>query len=428
MDRCKFYVIDPIHGAIDIPPFIAQIFNEKAIRRMMFIRQLGLKAYIDFPGAIHTRYSHALGVMHLAQKLTDLLKESGNEDIRSILEGSKNAIISAGFLHDLGHGPFSHVGDYVLEKVANKTHVEMTEEIIRDKFEEYFIKSTINMDSVINIIKGKFDYPFVHQIIDSQIDVDRLDYLLRDAYFVGLKYSFDLDKFVREIKIIGEDYNPEECELGLKNTPEAIVTTEIFFIIRRSMYQLVYNIKDSRIAEKMLEKALILECEKGNSELKEYFTNIEKFVNLNDEFLLEYLEKNGNSFSKNIVEDIRRTRLYEEIKSYDLSELTGIIKEDMYPNDKTAHTLSEKLCEKLTLDPFKIIVDIIRIDKPKDVHLEPKEEGEELKSIGDVSKIIHAIDDVIMFKIYVDPTVKKDKNLNTEYVDKAFKDVLGDVE
>jgi len=427
MDRRQIYVIDPIYGAIDIPPFIADMFYEKSVRRMMFIRQLGLKAYIDFPGAIHTRYSHALGVMHLAKKITTLLKgKSGNGDIRAILNNTENAIVSAGFLHDIGHGPFSHVGDYVLEKITGKSHIEMAEDIIKQKLEDYFRKSAINIDSVIAIIKGEFDYPFVHQIIDGQIDADRLDYLLRDAYFVGLKYSFDLDKFIREIKIIGEDGSPKECELGLENNREAIVTAEIFFIIRNSMYQLVYTIKESRIAEKMLEKALILECEK-NSELKEFFVNVEKFVNLNDEYLLEYLEQNGNSFSKNIVEGIRRKKLYEEVRRYNLSELTDIIGKDRLPDDETANSLSEKLCEKLNLDHYKAIVDVVRIDKPKDVNIEPENKNEEPKSIRDESKIIGAIDDIITFRIYIDPNTKKEKNLNNETIDKTFKDVCGDV-
>src|SRR2546425_12520220 len=112
---------DPIHGTIELPEWFPVIANKESVRRMMFIRQLGLKAYVDFPGAIHTRFSHALGTMQLTKKLvsmlSDELEKSGQSGKASNLKANLNSLMAAGFLHDIGHGPFSHAVDYPASKL-----------------------------------------------------------------------------------------------------------------------------------------------------------------------------------------------------------------------------------------------------------------------------------------------------------------------
>ena len=106
---------DPIHGTIELPDWFPIVANQESVRRMMFIRQLGLKAYVDFPGAIHTRFSHALGTMQLGRELvnmlSDELKKAGQPGKAANLAANLNTLMAAGFLHDIGHGPFSHAID-----------------------------------------------------------------------------------------------------------------------------------------------------------------------------------------------------------------------------------------------------------------------------------------------------------------------------
>ena len=125
------YFPDPIQGTIELPQWLVNIKDERAIRRMMFIRQLGLKAYMDFPAAIHTRYSHALGTMHLAGECADLLytKMKNKGIVAKNLDSNKENLIAAGFFHDIGHGPFSHAVDYVMKTITNKSHEEMCEDM-----------------------------------------------------------------------------------------------------------------------------------------------------------------------------------------------------------------------------------------------------------------------------------------------------------
>jgi len=129
---------DPLFGKIEIPQWLAKIKDEPATHRMMRIKQLGLKAFIDFPNANHTRYSHSLGTMFLAGRLADLLikkEESRTAGCRSRLKdnlkNNKNVLMAAGFFHDIGHGPFSHVLDFVLEEKFKRSHEEIATEIVK---------------------------------------------------------------------------------------------------------------------------------------------------------------------------------------------------------------------------------------------------------------------------------------------------------
>ena len=205
-----YYVPDPIQGTIELPLWLVGIKDEPAIRRMMFIRQLGLKAYMDFPGAIHTRYSHALGTMHLAGRMTEMISEKmvkkGKHSVAKNLKDNLNNIMAAGFLHDIGHAPFSHAADYILKRITNKSHEQLSEDIIRNKIPAEIEDWGINKNSVIQLIQTKAHRnPFLGQIINGPLDSDKLDYLLRDAYHVGLKYSFDLNHFLRSYVVIGEE-------------------------------------------------------------------------------------------------------------------------------------------------------------------------------------------------------------------------------
>ncbi len=127
----RHVTLDPIHGRIEIPSWLTRIDRNPSVRRMMFIRQLGLKAYIDFPGAIHTRYLHGLGAMHLAGKISDLLaekeKEKGHTSTAENLRDSKNTLMAAGFLHDIGHGPFSHAVDHAMHTISGRSHEDLAE-------------------------------------------------------------------------------------------------------------------------------------------------------------------------------------------------------------------------------------------------------------------------------------------------------------
>ncbi|MGB9659775.1 MAG: HD domain-containing protein [Nitrososphaerales archaeon] len=430
-------VIDPIHSRIELPVWITKLAAEKpSVRRMMQIRQLGLKAYLDFPGAIHTRYSHALGSMHLASKITSMLSEREKRrnklTVSEILKDYQINIAAAGFLHDIAHGPFSHAIDFVLEKNLKKTHEQIAREVICDELKD-LEKFGISTKSVADIIDGSHEFGFVSQIINGPLDVDKLDYLLRDSYHVGLKYSFDLDYFINGYSVLGNDEFPEECELGLQDVPETVTTAEVFVLIWRSMYDLVYHIENSRIAEKMLEKALILECQ-DNSDIKEYFKSIQKYIQLNDELLLQLLLERGSNFSKQIVEAIfKKGTVFKTTYTTDLKQLSArkIVDERFMDaligeskEEEISDKMSLKVCEKLGVDKYDIIVDIIKGKVPETIHIDRPidlKKGEP-PELADESDIIKYMEPRIKLKAYVNGVTHK--KLGTETINMKVEEVL----
>ena len=186
--------------------------------------------------------------MHLSGKMVDILKweqaKKGRTTISNNLKDNKNTIMALAFLHDIAHGPFSHALDYVLKTIGKKDHEEIAGNIILADL-KVLENYGIPIQSVVKIINKKHEYLFISSIINSQLDVDKLDYLLRDTHNIGYRYSFDLDHFLNLYTIVGNQDDFKTCLLGLKNTNEAIVTAEIFTLIWKSMYDLVYYIEDS---------------------------------------------------------------------------------------------------------------------------------------------------------------------------------------
>jgi len=289
----KHVVIDPIHGKIEMPQWLVRIKDEPSVRRMMGIKQLGLKAFIDFPGAIHTRYLHSLGTMFLAGKLSDLLVEKEEArtphriGLREDLENNRNCLMAAGFFHDIGHGPFSHVMDFVLRKEFGRDHEWVTTQIVK-RFKSELGTASIPFEQVNKIITKKHQYPFLYGIVNGPLDVDKVDYVLRDSYHVGLRYSFDLDHFFDQIAILGDEDDLKKCELGLEKSSQAIACTELFLLLWRNMYILVYLIESSRIAEKMLEKAILWAIE-NNSCLVNEIKDVDKYIDLDEATLISKL-------------------------------------------------------------------------------------------------------------------------------------------
>jgi HD superfamily phosphohydrolase len=429
----SYYFPDPIQGTIELPLWLVSLKDEPAVRRMLFIRQLGLKAYIDFPGAIHTRYSHALGTMHLSGRMAEMLSEKmakkGKHDIAKNLKDNLNNIMAAGFLHDIAHAPFSHAADFVVKKITGKSHEELCEDIIKEKIPQEIEDWGITKNSIIQLIKTKGHHnPFLSQIINGPLDSDKLDYLLRDAYHVGLKYSFDLDHFLRSYTVIGEEGNLSTCLLGLDSTRQGIVTAELFIVIWKSMYDLVYLVEQSRIAEKMLEKAFLL-CE-NESSVKEMF-KIDNFVNGNDENMLSQLEKMGKDVAQLLAPENPR-RLYSVEMDKELTEknfkMTAefLAKVEDAP-DALADNLSLLLAEELKLQKYSIICDVVKSKAPREIYLESDEKSEEEMLLRNRSDIVGVIKAKNALKVYVAPTILR--NINSKHIQEALKNLVeGEVE
>jgi len=302
-------VRDPIHGNIILPEFIAQLLQSPEIQRLYNIKQLGF-AHLVFPGAHHTRLEHCLGAYHLAEQLSTALR---------LDEYNKKMITCAALLHDIGHGPFSHTLESLLLEKFGVDHVDLTQElilgnytIIADNEKEYvsfptvseLLKSNgIDKKKIIKIIKGKENQPlYLSHILNSTIDVDQLDYLLRDAYYTGVSYGMiDIQRLLQTL-IIHND-----C-LCIQRKGVSVV--ENILMARGLMYSSVYFHKTVRIAELMLSKAI---------ELIEDIAPFE-FFKMTDVELVNTL-KNMGKFQQQIVTRLKYRNLFKQAYQVSYYEL-----------------------------------------------------------------------------------------------------------
>jgi len=416
----KHVVIDPIHGKIEMPQWLIRIKDRAPIRRMMNIKQLGLKAFIDFPGAIHTRYLHSLGTMFLAGKLTDLLikkeesRSSARAALKENLKNNRNSLMAAGFFHDIGHGPYSHVMDYVLESEFKLNHELITTKVVK-RFTAELEDDSIPINHVNKIITRKHRYPFLWGMINGPLDVDKVDYVLRDSYHVGLRYSFDLDHFFDQMAILGADDELERCELGLEKDLKAIVCAELFLLLWKSMYDLVYLVQSSRIAEKMLEKAILCAVRTGCS-IKDEIIDLDKYLELDESKLADELIKCGG-YPKDVSIMLETADLYIPVFNQELAVFntnTKFVRDVQKTEDKVSDKISQRL-SNLSSKPYSIICDIVKTKVPKDIHIDEKDVNGEPYEIKQKSEISRAIaQPKIFLKVYIHPTLRQDKKFLRE--------------
>ena len=229
---------DPVFGFLSIPnELIYDVLQHPYVQRLSRIRQLGL-SYLVYPGAMHSRFAHSIGAMHLMQEAIQSLRLKSVE----ITEEEETAAMIAILLHDIGHGPFSHVLEHTI--VEGITHEDIS----------LLMMQRINddlagqLDTAIAIFKNEYPKHFLHQLISSQLDVDRMDYLCRDSFFTGVQEGRVASE--RLLKML--DVRDDRLVVQVKG----IYSVEKFLVARRLMYWQVYLHKTSVAAEQHLIKIL----------------------------------------------------------------------------------------------------------------------------------------------------------------------------
>lgn len=225
---------DPVYGFITIPSeLIFSIIDHPYFQRLRRIKQLGLTDYV-YPGALHTRFHHAIGAMHLMSITLDNLRHKGIE----ISEEEYEAGLIAILLHDIGHGPFSHALEFSI--LQNIPHESLSLLVIQKLNKEL----NNQLDLSIKIFKGEYERKFFNQLVSSQLDIDRLDYLQRDCFFTGVSEgAIGADRIIKMMDIKDDQLVIEE---------KGIYSIENFLSARRLMYWQVYLHKTTVSAEKMM--------------------------------------------------------------------------------------------------------------------------------------------------------------------------------
>jgi len=229
---------DPIYGFITIKnALIFNIIEHPLFQRLRRITQMGL-SYLVYPGAHHTRFHHAIGCIYLMQKAIDTLRMKQVEISDEEEEGLYIAIL----LHDIGHGPFSHALEKII--IKKKNHEELSLHFMEHLNKEF----DGGLDLAIEIFKGAYHRKFMHQLISSQLDMDRLDYLKRDSFYSGVaEGNINSDRLISML-----DVKNDQLLIDIKG----IYSVEKFIVARRLMYWQVYLHKTSLAAEQILVKIL----------------------------------------------------------------------------------------------------------------------------------------------------------------------------
>lgn len=265
---------DPIYGFITIPDdLIYDLINHPYFQRLRRIKQLGMTNLV-YPGALHTRFHHAIGATWLMVEAVKVLQSKGI----TITKEEEQAVTIAILLHDIGHGPFSHALEHTI--VHGISHEDISEMLMNNLNKEFKGKLSL----AIKIFKNKHPKKFLHQLVSSQLDMDRLDYLKRDSFFTGVSEGIiSSDRIIKMLNVVNNQLVIEE---------KGIYSIEKFIIARRLMYWQVYLHKTVLSAENMLVKVL-QRAKQLASEGKELFCSPALKHFLYNRFTKKDFEKNS---------------------------------------------------------------------------------------------------------------------------------------
>ena len=310
----KKIINDPLYGFINIPTeLIFDIIETPVFQRLRRINQMGLADFV-YPGALHTRFHHALGAMHLMSRTLDNLRDKGNEISNKEYESALIAIL----LHDIGHGPFSHSLENVL--MQNISHEELSLQLMQ-RLNKTF---SGDLELALDMFTNKYPRPFFHQLISSQLDVDRLDYLNRDSFFTGVSEgTIGAERIIKLFSLVDDEIVVEE---------KGIYSVENFLNARRLMYWQVYLHKTGMAADKMLVKII---------ERARYLLMKHKDESILNSTIGYHLSNEFNNTSKGIT-----SSLLDDFSKLDDHDIWCAIKKWQNNNDKILAYLSNSFINR----------------------------------------------------------------------------------
>jgi HD superfamily phosphohydrolase len=313
---------DPIHDYIELDDLALELIETPQVQRLRRIRQLGFSNLV-YPGANHTRFEHSLGVYHLAKHL-----------VKQVDEQQRNELLAAALLHDIGHGPFSHATEYLILHYTRKSHEDIEEFLRKGEISDILKEYSLSPSAIAAHIRGDTD---PGQIIHSEIDVDRMDYLVRDAHYTGVAFGLiDHVRLIHELK-----FNENRLVLNIGGLQAA----ESLLVSRFLMHPTVYFHHVSRIAESMCENAAQYMIEGGLDP---------KILRRMDDSTFMMEMKNAGGYASEIVERLDNRRLFKR------ALYTGFdsVNIDIIKFRKNKKRVETHIAQMAGIDPGYVLVDI----------------------------------------------------------------------
>ena len=336
MKKAHLDIIDPIHDFVRVNSNELKIIDTPIFQRLRRIRQLS-GAHLIYPGAQHTRFEHSLGVMHMASMAGHVLHEKGivsSDNIQNLR--------FAGLLHDIGHGPFSHLFEELLQK-RKMSHEDIGRDIIlKTQIGDLISANGFNKKFITELAFGDSKFQFMNEIISGALSADIMDYLLRDGYFTGAEHAkIDHNRLTYSLDVY-------KNKLALEKS--ALVNFETMMISRYQMFKAVYFHKTVRAGEVMLLESMYLaEEELGLSSI-----SLDEYLKLTDEVILSKLlnlpERNSKlRIAKKIATDYLNRNLFKSV--FEVSVTGNAI------TKKRMQSIREEVSKKSKVDINEIFVD-----------------------------------------------------------------------
>jgi HD superfamily phosphohydrolase len=333
---------DPVHGYVYITEEEKAVIDSYPVQRLHRLRQLAGAEYV-YPGANHTRFEHSVGVMYLAGRVAE------NPYISQLVSEDEIATVRvAGLLHDVGHGPFSHVFEHLLEKELDKTHEDITTWIIRNsELKDVLKKNGCKPGDVSKLAVGKLHRPgkaFLDQIISSAVDVDKQDFVVRDTHHTGAEYGFiDIFRLIHTLDVM---------EGNLAVDVGALSALESLIIARIESFKSIYFHRVGRAAQIMLALAM----EKANTELGlTSFKTPEEYLAM-DDYTVWTMLRNCKK-SSGIIRNLERRKLLKcayERTFYEKDTMVSSI----FSSEANRKQLQADIAEAAKLDTDAVIIDV----------------------------------------------------------------------
>lgn len=359
-------ISDPIHGYVYLSGLERDLIDTGVFQRLRRIRQLA-GAHLTYPSAQHSRFEHSLGTMDVAGLAGSVLVNKGYID-----EDKIQILRIAALLHDIGHGPFSHLFEEVMAEHSNVTHEDVGKNIIRQtEIKDVLSKHGFDANSITKLSFGESKTLFLNEIIAGGLSADIMDYLQRDSYFTGAQYGkIDAERIVSSLEV-------HDNRLALDKA--ALYSFEAMMIARYEMFKAVYFHKTVRAAEVMMLRSMML----ADHELHLTNSDLENYLQLTDDATMERLislESNDKELqlAAKLATDYRDRKLFKCVFEKILHKSDSLVRR-MF-SKKFLKSMTEEIAGQARVDPNEIYIDA---SKAPSVPLTPtKEELSEIVLIG----------------------------------------------
>jgi HD superfamily phosphohydrolase len=408
---------DPVHGYVYITEQEKEIIDSYPVQRLHRLRQLAGSEYV-YPGANHTRFEHSIGVMYLASRVVE------NSGISQYISEDEAKLVKiAGLLHDVGHGPFSHVFEHLLDRELGKTHEDLTTWIIENsELKEILRRNGYHPEEVGKLAVGRLHRPkkaFLDQIISSAVDVDKQDFIVRDTHHTGAEYGFvDIFRLIHALDVLGGNL---AVDLGALSALESLI------IARMESFRSIYFHRVGRAAQIMLAMAM----EKANGELGfTRFKTPDEYMAMDDYTVWTALKNCKKSNA--IIRDLERRRLLKCAYERTFYEKDTMVS-NIFGRETHRTQLQTDIADKAGIAAEEVIIDVPTVPSVPYHHsalLEPMEipafykaqSGEKIpQRLSEISKIFETLRGFInILRVYT-------KEENREKVSRAASKILGEV-